>query len=79
MALPVAEPVVPFFNAALSLSVLLTAAHCEGIFLDGAYIGANTIDGEGSELFRVDTEFPHPDYNTQGDDNGTLKDDRLNG
>jgi len=42
--------------------IVLTAAHCQGVFLDGWAQGGLTIDGAGSEIIAVDSEFPHPDY-----------------
>jgi len=42
--------------------IVLTAAHCQGVFLDGWAQGGLTVDGAGSEIIAVDSEFPHPDY-----------------
>lgn len=43
-------------------SIVLTAAHCKGAFLDGVYIGGTDLLGSGSEYFEVLAELPHPDY-----------------
>lgn len=48
-------------------SVLLSAAHCVGIFIEnGIYLGGNTVDGAGSLRLGVIEEFPHPEYGTFG-------------
>ena len=46
--------------------VVLTAAHCSSIFLDGWYQGGNQISGSGSEFVGVKLEFPHSNYNKAG-------------
>ena len=44
-------------------SILLTSAHCAGIFKEaGVYLGGTTSDGQGSTFFEVEAEFPHPNY-----------------
>ena len=43
-------------------SILLTAAHCVGIFLAGVLIGGTTVDGKSSTFIAVDKEFPNPSY-----------------
>ena len=42
--------------------IVLTAAHCQGVFLDGWLQGGTIISGSQSDFFAVDVEFPHPDY-----------------
>ena len=43
--------------------IVLTAAHCEGVFLAGVNIGGTLLDGtDAVEILAVDYEFPHPDY-----------------
>lgn len=43
--------------------VLLTAAHCDGAFLDGVLIGGLMLDGSDGRFIAVNEEYPHPDYN----------------
>ena len=45
-------------------SIVLTAAHCKGAFIDGVFIGGTDIFGSGSEFFEVLAELPHPGYGT---------------
>lgn len=42
--------------------ILLTAAHCQGVFLDGVYLGGTKIDGSESEVIMVLDEIPHPEF-----------------
>lgn len=42
--------------------ILLTAAYCQGFFLDGVIVGGTKIDGSDGEFIEVDVELPHPDY-----------------
>jgi secreted trypsin-like serine protease len=44
--------------------IMLTAAHCKGIFRQGVFIGGNRIDGLGSEFISVTKEIPHPKFNS---------------
>ena len=46
----------------IAADILLTAAHCKGKFLEGAYIGGNSHDGNGGEFMTVLKEIPHPLY-----------------
>jgi hypothetical protein len=43
-------------------SILLTAAHCAGNFIDGVLMGGTSLDGSSSTLIPVATELPHPGY-----------------
>jgi len=52
--------------------IVLTAAHCQGIFLDGFLQGGNTIDGAGSEFYAVDLELPHPNYTPGPEENDIM-------
>lgn len=51
--------------------IVLTAAHCEGLFLDGWNQGGIDISGASSVEFAVDEEFPHPDY-TEGTEHNDI-------
>jgi secreted trypsin-like serine protease len=43
--------------------ILLSAAHCEGSFVNGVYIGCNCLNGtDAVESIGVESEHPHPDY-----------------
>lgn len=42
--------------------MLLTAAHCQGHFKEGIYIGSDSYDGSGGEFMSVAYEIPHPEY-----------------
>jgi secreted trypsin-like serine protease len=46
--------------------IVLTAAHCNSVFLGGWYQGGNQISGSSSELVGVTLEFPHSNYNNDG-------------
>lgn len=46
-------------------SIILTAAHCVGIFLAGAFVGGTTYDGQsGSTFIAVAKEYPNTAYGT---------------
>lgn len=46
-------------------SILLTAAHCAGIFIQsGIFLGGTTVDGSGSVYYDVEAELPNPSYGT---------------
>lgn len=47
-------------------SILLTAAHCAGIFIQsGIFLGGTTVDGSsGSTFYEVESELPNPNYGT---------------
>jgi Trypsin len=42
--------------------IVLTAAHCEGAFDAGVYIGGLERDGSDGTMLDVQAEFPHPDF-----------------
>lgn len=47
--------------------VVLTAAHCASLFLDGWSQGGNSVFGDTNSVsVGVAREFPHPDYNVGG-------------
>jgi secreted trypsin-like serine protease len=46
--------------------IVLSAAHCNSIFVGGWYQGGNQISGANSELVGVTLEFPHSNYNLVG-------------
>jgi hypothetical protein len=48
-------------------SILLTAAHCAGNFIDGVLMGGTRLDGSSSTLIPVATELPHPGYGRYND------------
>ena len=44
-------------------SILLTSAHCAGIFIEsGIFLGGTTVDGSGSTYYDVEAELPNPNY-----------------
>ena len=58
---------------AFNFSILLTAAHCQGVFTSGVFIGATQRDGIGTMVAGVDREYPHPNYGTpEVDDNDIM-------
>jgi len=50
--------------------IVLTAAHCEGVFLDGWLQGGSTVNS--GERFDVDREFVHPDYEPGPENNDIM-------
>lgn len=52
--------------------IVLTAAHCKGIFLDGVLIGGTQISGSGSVYIPVDSEYSHPDYDDVTENNDVM-------
>jgi trypsin len=54
------------------VDVLLTAAHCAGVFLEGVIIGGTDLTGEGSTYYATDFELPHPDYDIKTDENDLM-------
>jgi hypothetical protein len=53
--------------------VLLSAAHCEGIFLSGgAAIGGTKLNNSDATTFEVESEYIHPKFNYWSFANGTL-------
>lgn len=49
--------------------ILLTVAHCEEAFLDGIIIGGIQLYGsDAKEFISVESEHPHPDYLSDGDE-----------
>jgi hypothetical protein len=51
--------------------ILLTAAHCEGAFLNGVAIGGTRLDDSDATVLPVDSELPHPNYDVLTNGNGT--------
>jgi len=53
--------------------IVLSAAHCAGVFLDGALVGGTTIDGNsGSTFIPVDSELLHPNYDKSKNENDIM-------
>jgi len=53
--------------------IVLTAAHCESLFLDGWSQGGNSVFGDtNSKNVGVTREFPHPDYNANANFNNDI-------
>jgi secreted trypsin-like serine protease len=79
---PVQEGEFPFYAfpfgvllcgaTVVHVDVLLTAAHCAGVFLEGVLIGGTDITGEGSTYYATDLELPHPDYDSKTDENDLM-------
>jgi len=56
--------------------IVLTAAHCETVFLDGWLQGGTVVSGAESEFIEVAVERPHPNY-MPGAEGGELNDIML--
>jgi hypothetical protein len=52
--------------------VLLSAANCEGAFVDGVAIGGTKLDNSDATVLEVDSEYIHPAYDPVTKANGTL-------
>lgn len=52
--------------------IFLTAAHCEGVFLDGVFMGGTKIDGSESEEIMIDAEYPHEHFEEEAYENDIM-------
>lgn len=52
--------------------VILSAAHCQGAWLDGLVLGGIRADGVDGGFYTVEQEYPHPDYNADTDENDIM-------